>query len=350
MADFNEPGRIPRLVKPGRVREIVTAARRAPTIAPATVAEVLSLHRLELIGTPRNLPLGWRNALVSVNTTGGKVVVKRYPARWQDDAITHEHSILAELEKAMFPAVRVRIGADGGSWAELEDGRYSVFDFIDGWSLTGCYLSDGSRRRALECAGRILARFHAVLADFEPLGAHHLGFDGRSGRRRRDLDWYRETIDQLEHIDWPAPAAENREWFAARASRVSSALEEADSVLRGSSLTRTVIHGDFGLHNILFTPGGVVHDLELARVDWALVDIVIASYRLPPAAAEIFTTGYRAAADLTAAEWELFPAVQTHTRLTGALQSLRTYLEEGGPERVRTSARRIEQALAQATP
>ena len=111
-------------------------------------------------------------------------------------------------------------------------------------------------------------------------------------------------------------------------------------------LPQLVIHGDFGIHNLLFQPDGtaVVHDFELARLDWRLLDLVIAASRLAPARRGAFMAGYRETNELPGAEIDVLPALWRYHLLTGAVRSWYGYSEFGNVDRLATARARIIEA------
>lgn len=97
------PVRVPKM---GTVREYLWARMKSPAISLDTVSEVLGDASLGSPVSIRNLAHGWRTNLVEVVTTSSHLVVRRYPERWSDLAVEHEHSLLLELGALDFPADR----------------------------------------------------------------------------------------------------------------------------------------------------------------------------------------------------------------------------------------------------
>jgi len=115
-----------------------------------------------------------------------------------------------------------------------------------------------------------------------------------------------------------------------------------------AGLPRLVIHGDFGTHNLLFRKDGtaVVHDFELARYDWRLLDLVIASLRLRPELQAALIAGYRTGSDIADAELRLLPWLWRYHLLSGAVRSWHVYGELGSPARLATARARLLRAAA----
>lgn len=337
-----------RIARPGRVAALVKARLYRPGIDRETVAEVLERYGLRTTRPSENLPLGWRNRSVLVHTASGRHVLKRYRDVWTLSAITHEHSIVRRLEEVGFPAVRLATTPEGETVVELRDRHFALFGFEEGANVAGYFVPRARRSRLQRQAGALLARFHRDLRGFAPEGGHHLGFDGLTGPRSRDLSWHLRALADLEAAAPPSPpeAREQWRWLSANAPRASSRLERLDAALTDASLSVLVIHGDFGIHNILFRGDGaaVLHDFELARLDWRLIDVAAVLSRSSVEDGRAFLAGYRAVDVVPADEWRLLPQVWEYYRLAGAVQSWRNFAEFGGVERLRTARRRIEEA------
>ena len=99
---------------------------------------------------------------------------------------------------------------------------------------------------------------------------------------------------------------------------------QLDEALPERQLPRVVIHGDYGLHNMLFRPDGaaMLLDFELSRLEWRLVDLVIMMSRLSVAKGRAFLTGYQSAYPLSEQEWQLFPQVWQNYMLRGAVSNI----------------------------
>jgi Ser/Thr protein kinase RdoA (MazF antagonist) len=85
----------------------------------------------------------------------------------------------------------------------------------------------------------------------------------------------------------------------------------------------------------------VVHDFELARFDWRLLDLVIASLRMPPAMQDVFVAAYRGEGDLAHAELRTLPWMWRYHLLSGAVRSWQMFRELGGPARLSTARSRV---------
>jgi Ser/Thr protein kinase RdoA (MazF antagonist) len=338
-----------RIALPGRVLDAAEARLRRPAIDRDAVDAILGSYGLPATKQVRNLPVGWRNRIVVVNTPVGRKVLKRYRDDWVIPTIVHEHSILRHLESAGFPAVRVEATLSGETFVDREDGRFALFAFEDGVNLAGFLLPLERRVRLWGLAGRLLARFHRAVEGFAPEGQHHLGYMGPIGERSRDLAWHLGALEELTRDPGPTIGAESEahiRWLCDNAERIGDRILVLHEALDDAQLARSVIHGDYGIHNILFrreeTP--ILHDFELSRSDWRLIDIVTVLSRVEARLAGAFLEGYDDVAGPPGDEWQSLSDVWQFYRLSGAVQSWFTYARLGEGRRLATARRRVEEA------
>ncbi|HUP76700.1 MAG TPA: phosphotransferase [Acidimicrobiales bacterium] len=339
---------IPRsLPKAGRVVDRARARLDSPAIDRDDCATVLGQYDLRVTGAPRNIGYGWRNEIVIVKTSDGTKVLKRYPSRWSEAAVQHEHSILAHLESVAFPAVRLVRRSDGTTSTTHAGVTYVLFEFSSGRNVTGCITSPRQHRRHLACAGSTLARLHRALEGFVPTGVHHLS-DHLDGANDRSTLGYRTVLARLVERSHPSSGEVHAqlEWLRGRAGRVHERLEQLDERLGAAPLNRHVIHGDYGLHNLLFRADGtaVVHDFELARVDYRLADLAAVLSRSESHPTSAFVDSYRAESAITGHEWDHLSEVWERHRLCGAVRSWENFSRYGDPRRLHTARRRIDEA------
>ncbi len=332
------------VAKPSRLVGAVRARLHAPGI-PADIADaVLGRYGSRLERRPSNLSMSWRNRLVVAETSAGTKVIKQYRETSNLDSIAHEHSILSHLETAAFPAVRLDRADGDATIVEVDGALFAVFDYEPGRSLTACFLSTRTRRRLLGEAGATLGRLHSALDGFVASGRHHLGCDPGTGRRERDLTWHRETLARLESVESTDGAEHgNIEWLRSRAGYISDSLTHLDDLLSRVDLPMSIIHGDYGTHNLLFRRDGtaVVHDFELSRYDWRLLDLVITFGRVAPRNQAAFVSGYRTTRVLSPVEFAVLPVLWRFHLLSGAIRSWERFSELGGAERLVTARGRV---------
>ncbi|MFP3914640.1 MAG: phosphotransferase enzyme family protein, partial [Actinomycetota bacterium] len=289
-------GRVPARMLYGSVlprpRQLVRRARgrvSAPAIAVSTLDVLLAQLGASRTGRAGNLPLGRRSDSVWVGTDRGRMVVRAYSDHWPDAAIEHEHSVLRYLEEQGYPAVRLVAAADGSSVFSVHGRRMAAFHFAPGTNLNGSYMSTRAALDAIHLAGGLLARLHAATAEFHPRGSHHLELDSSDGdsRLRSQLRLLGELAASSDHPDAAV--------LGGQAGEVAERLTHLHEVLTAAQPESAVIHGDFGLHNILFRRDGTatVHDFELARRDWRVIDVIEALGSMPRPGRRALLAGYR---------------------------------------------------------
>ncbi len=342
--------RIPRLPRPSRISSFVASRMGPPVIEPSTLRDVLGRYGLRQERSGRNLRLGRRSRNVAIATDHGIKVVKLYRPQWTEDTVRHGHSILLRLEELDVPAVRLVRTPQGETWTSHADGLFAVFDFVEGANYSLTYLRRSDRLQLTGRAAGALVDLHRQLDGFVPDGRHHLGFDPRTGRRVRDVDWHAAKLDELrdrsvELEDPEAMALAER--LIDRAGEVLEQIVELESRLDGDALPRLVIHGDFGLHNLIFDSTGtpVPVDFEVARLDRRVNDLISAAgkYRFSDGSYDIasITTFFRAYAArfaLGSRELDLLPDAWRLYRLRAAVQYWNSYFETAGPARKLSSA------------
>lgn len=338
--------RVPRI---GRLRALRRAHRRRTAAEPEAWTGVLRAYGLTPAGRVTDIVMGRRNRNVIVATSAGPVVVRRYRGIAPADSVAHEHEVLTELERHDFPSVRLRRTAQGRTVVRDDQHMYAVFDYVPGRNLASWVVLDRRARvRLQEVAGRTLARMHDVLGPFRPDTLHHLGRATTSGDHPQALTWYLNALDQLPSRvpSGTSEAADHHRALSAVAGDVTAQLVELDRAVRRTELPRTVIHGDFGVHNLIFRSDGtaVVTDFELARRELRLIDLIIVLSRAPRGDAEAFLSAYLDEASVSADEWRELTNVWRYYRLTGAVQSWSNHFAHGGVERLRTARARIAEA------
>lgn len=308
---------------------------KPPSIDTNTAKAILDGVGLRLRSKPSNLAMGWRSQMVVVNSDLGRKVVKRYERHWPQESIQAEHSIIDELNRKNFAAVRLHPRHDRSTAVPFEENTYAVFDHVEGRNLASCVIPISHRFRLLEWVGAVLAGFHHALVDFVPPTNHHLD-QGETG------EWYVDGLDRLVALSDDPRLAELRE----RTPEIRRRLERTTDLLDGLDLPTSIIHGDFGLHNLLLTKDRtlIVHDFELARRDRQVVDLVVTMSRLRPDLAEAVLSGYESVRSLTKDERDSFPTLQENYLLKGAVRSWDNYLRLGGDHRLETALQRCRKS------
>ena len=276
--------RIIHLPRPSRISASIKSRMRPPDIGIEIIYDVLDSYGLELINQPQNLPNYRRNLNIVLNTSAGKKVFKLYRSDWRISTIQYEHSLLRRLAEVNFPAPRLVVALDGETYINKMGKNYTLFDFMDGVSYASNFLLRSHRLKLYTEAGQAMANLHRQLNGFLPFGQHHLGFKSYSENRVRDMPWIVEKVSELveksRHITGTGKVY--TEWLIKNSSYILEELERLDGLLQNAPLPRLLIHGDYGLHNILFSNNGgaIPLDYELARLEWRLIDLVSCLSRL----------------------------------------------------------------------
>jgi len=231
----------------------------------------------------------------------------------------------------------------------LPAGVFAVFGFVQGTNYSTTYLRRHDRLLLVATAGRSLAQLHRCLDGFVPDGHHHLGFVSPDGPRVRDAAWHAAMLDELVrrsgHLrpEAHATAAE----LVTRRHEIAGRIARLEARLGALELPRGVVHGDFGLHNLLFPRGGetVVLDFENARLDWRVNDLVSALGKFrgvrgtyDSESMRVFAQAYLRLHPLGTEEHEHFAEAWELYRLRAAVQYVNSYFATGGPVRKLRSA------------
>lgn len=350
-ASMAQVHRILHLPRPSRLSDNINSRLRPLDIEFDGVCEVLSQYGLELTRPPRNLPIGRRGRNVMVDTSAGKKVLKLYRPQWQIPTMIYEHSVLTHLAQLNFPAPRLVAAPNGETIISRAGRNYALFDFADGINYSSNFLLRAHRLRLMAMAGKTLACLHRQLEGFVPEGEHHLGFQSYTGSRRRDIAWHVDKVNELKEKSRNLTGPEKKihvDWLIRNSNSVLEELGRLDETLSVARLPRVIIHGDYGLHNLLFRRDGTATplDFELARLEWRLSDLVSCLAKLRYAhtaydfeSMQCFMEAYQAEYPLSADEWRFLPQVWRFYKLQAAVQYWNSYFETGGPTRKLVSAR-----------
>lgn len=351
---WRQPWHLPR---PGRFAEYLQARLRAPRLRREEVEQLVAAYNLRLVRAPQNLPFGWRSYNVVLHTDEGKKVLKRYRANWPITTIAHEHAVLRQLESDGFPAPRLALTPGQRSTVQSGNHFFALFDFIDGRNYAGSLMLPAQRKQLLAEAGAALARLHIQLHTFTPPGAHHLGRAPATDGQGRDLAWHLEQLahlsQQWETIEDPKARA-GAQWLAQQADSFARRLQQLELKTAGANLPETIIHGDYGLHNLHFHTQGsqpvTVIDFELARREWRIIDLISLLSRIGLQQGRAFLRAYdeqcRSTAPhlmITEDEWRLLPDIWQLYRLRGAIQYWHTYITQGAARRLRAARERVRE-------
>jgi Ser/Thr protein kinase RdoA (MazF antagonist) len=336
--------------RPARLSAHLFASLRSLDIDVETVTEVLSHYDLKFIAPPQNLPNARRNQNLIIHTTSGKKIFKHYRLDWHPSTIIYEHSILKQLEEIGFPAPRLVMTTEGRTFIEKQGNYYAVFDHVDGRNYSMTFLLRSQRMKLIATAGQTLARLHKAMKGFVPKGHHHLGFKSYTKDRSRDLGWHVRKISELKEMSGiltDSTVYPHARLLIQHGHEILDELTLVDELLSDELLPRVIIHGDYGLHNLIFQDAGHVTpvDFELARLEWRLSDLVSCFSKLrrrnrsyDHESIRCFIAAYQKEYPVSDYEWLLFPQVWKYYKLMKVVQYWSSYFETHGPVRKLVSA------------
>lgn len=324
----------PAVPRPGQLALLVRGRLGRPALPADTVDEFLARLGTARRGRISNLPLARRSDSVVVDTWLGRLVVRGYPAHWPEESLRHEHSLLIELEAAGYPSTRLVPSPGGETMLRCEGRRLAGFRYVPGRNLSGSFLPREVRMEAHHRSGRLLSLFHRMTGEIRVAASHHLDMEGDGEKQLLALLSLLEELPSLS--DGSDPLAARAEEVADRLSRLHSSISEA-------APRTAIIHGDYGLHNLVFRRNGTatVVDFELARRDWCLVDFVEALGVMSEAAGRAFLSGYALGNGGKPQDWHLLPRVWEYHRLAGAVRAWDSYRRRNAPDRLEVVRRRL---------
>jgi Ser/Thr protein kinase RdoA (MazF antagonist) len=332
-------------------------------LSAAIVAEVGATFGFAPRG-PLTAAPGGRGTSVVTDTDLGRVLVKRYKATVDPEALRGEHAILRRLEEVDFPAPRVLTAAARETLLELDGARFAVFRHVDGHRRADArLLAPPDARHLCETAGATLAVLHETLRGFVPPTVSPNGFASVDGPRVRDMTWYGDTFATARAAADQAPADDPARHVADRLAADWAHLERLDRELTDAAPERLIVHGDYGPYNLLARPGWplVVIDFELARLDWRLTDLATALPRFAGRRdggsverAAAFKAGYLARCPAVRSEFDRLPAVAAYLAVRRAIVCLANWAAAGdgkalpGPQNAGPGDRRPDDWLKEA--
>lgn len=337
--------------RPRRIGETLFSSFRSPDIEASIVHEILDQYGLHVDGKLRNLPNTRRNHNLIVDTDAGRAVLKRYRADWRPQTIAFEHAVLTKLETLGITAPLPFATAEGETFIRCDGKYYAIFHLIPGRNYASAFLLRSQRLHLMHLAGEAMAQVHAALEGFLPNSPHHLGFKSYDGPRHHDRKWHDDTLAELEAA---APGLRDPEqkalagWLVEHAGEVVDKMDALDRSLAARNLRRLIIHGDYGLHNLLIDRkrSVVPVDYELARLEWRLSDLVSCLSRLrsrdgayDDESIRKFLSGYQRRFPIPPDELDALPVVWQFYKLKSAIQYWYSFMQTNGPTRKLHSAK-----------
>lgn len=240
----------------GEARPLVEGYDR---FATGELAIVCSNYDLGRIHSVREFRRGSRQApKVVMETSAGMVLIKRRsPGKASAAHIAFAHAVQSHLAQRAFPLARL-IGTSGGQSALTIGGFvYEVFDFVSGKRY------DRAIPPTAE-AGRALAYFHRLLADFAGPGSPVTG-------SYHGVAKVAETLRALPTA-LKVPAMEQT------TPRLAALYEHAAVRVRETGIAgwpRQIIHADYHPGNVIFADKGVraIVDFDSARIGARAIDV-----------------------------------------------------------------------------
>lgn len=332
----------PMLLRPGFLVAQFQARGARPRIAPKTVDVLLAAYGLTSRQPPQATPGGQgRSRSVLVCTDQGKKLLKQYKRTVTLPAIRCEHSILTQLAAQQFPsAPRLVCARDGETLVTHAGKHYALYDFIEGGFQYYKYvLAPRQALRFMATAAGLLADLHTALAGVAAAGENPNGFSPETGKRLHDVGWYLDKLERCVNGDpnFTQPSSPADLWR--RAGDLRRALRDLDAKLGRARLTRALIHGDYGPHNLLFRPHApvIVLDFELARLDWRALEVANALWRFCYGSAgqgrltrmRCFLQAYQERAPLTPEERRALPDLWQFSHVRRCIYNWNEYLHVG---------------------
>lgn len=223
------------------------------------VATVLSRYDLGVVHSAREVKRGsGRSPKILLKTERGAFVLKkRAPGRDEPARIRLTHTIQRLLAKRGFPLPRLVGTRDRETLVIMESGAYELFEYIEGEAYDQSLPST-------EQAGRALALFHMLLADFDEASAP----TGSSYHANPGVQSY------LAHIPERSEGEELGEISRLLRERYAEAAQRAAACgIEGFPLQ--VVHGDWHPGNLLYGGARVVGviDYDTVRLGPRIVDV-----------------------------------------------------------------------------
>jgi homoserine kinase type II len=230
-----------------------------------------------------------RANLWDIRANGRRYLLKRLHPWLSAEAALYEHSVLRCLGERRVPVAQPVADAMGATVVEADGARWALYPTLD-----GVQASKQEWMWRVPKAAETLATLHLALQDCSPDGSPHPAW----------VAWTLEMVDStIGH--WPAVPDLSPDLLASARTRLA---ERYFGDLY-PELPRTIIHGNFGIANVLWQ-GDVVSgvlDLERAHPDTPLFDIGWGvGMRWPPLMRAIVAT-YTRVRPLSPAEREALP-------------------------------------------
>lgn len=260
------------------------------------------------LGTPSEIssPSNGTNNWVRLLRFGADRYALRVQRAADPRKVNAEHRLLEELTRCglSFDVPAPIPATDGTTAVETPVGLATLSRQLPG-------VHPARSEREMELAGRAAGELCAALAD--------LPLELAPSDWRRPLATIRPEFAELSDLyallrrELPGAATE---WLTTRAPEIDLAMQE----LR-QRLPVQIVHGDFGLSNLLIAEDRVsaVLDFELAGLDLRFADLVTALHQPTPGQVSAFRRGYAAFTVLSADEEAALPTMFRHRAIGSAI-------------------------------
>lgn len=238
----------------GVMAQIMTLAEWDAPDAVRAALECYGMVDSQAEKTPQSEFQEPRAHVWAVRANGRRYFLKRYHTWLDTESIRYEHSLLAHLARRQMPVTVPVAARDGGTVASVNGARWALYPALEGEQVT-----HQQWMWRVPKAAETLARMHVAAEDFEPEGMPHPEWDAWSLERMDDM------LGKWPSLPDPAP-----ELVASARDRL------AERYFAGAynELPRTIVHGEYGLTNLLWQGESVsgLLDLERAHPDTVLFD------------------------------------------------------------------------------
>lgn len=188
-----------------------------------------------------------------IRTEGGRFALKRFPSETPSEAVRYQHAVLDHLIRQRLPVAQPVHASDGASYVEVNGTIWALYRGLD-----GAHVGNQDWMWRVPRVAETMALMHNTLAGFAPEGQPHPEWTQWDAAR---VDGMLALWPPLEEL--PPELLEDvrerlvRRYFVARAE-----------------LPRTIVHGDLGSANVLWTGDAVsgILGLDRAHEDTALFD------------------------------------------------------------------------------
>lgn len=341
--------------KPKKVWNQFRARFNSSAIDLDKVERLVSLYDLGQIKSCSYPSIGAsRSNSYIANTAHQKIFIKQYKESMTLEGITYEHSTLDYLSQKGFAAPKPVRCKNNFTIQRLDDRYYAIFDYLDGFIFNDYFFLKSKEFRYLKEAGRVLAKYHSLVGDFVPSGKKLDGIKPNGKTRWQDHEWH---IKEYEKYQYFLKNLKNESKILFYIFNKLKVFRDIYSELiqmveeKSGFLPQTIIHGDYGPHNILIKKDGSISilDFECVHLDLRATELMSSLWRfaninnkLNYDRVNLFSNGYRSISSIKPAEIKLLPHIFIYEQLKGIINHLRNYFTTKNKWRIDYTVRSIE--------